>query len=331
MQYFGVKGLLFRIVGTRVIKTSVAVVASLFLAQWSGLQFASSAGLLAILGIEVTKKKGILSSSIRLFASVITLLFSSVLFSLLGYHEWVIGLFILVAFPALYRMKLIEGAVTGSVVMFHIYNAKHLTWGLISNELWLLIIGLGTATLINIIYMPRTDKILLKHKRKLETLFSNIFKHIAAHLRENSTVWDGAELLQAEEVLQLGLDLARKSSENNLLFVAQFDWTLYFYMRFQHFESIGRMVNLVAQVYQNVPQGERISNVFELLSFDVHEDYYIGRCELEIDSLEDEFRSMALPVTRAEFETRSALLQLIHELKNYMKEAKKQKRQKPIA
>jgi uncharacterized membrane protein YgaE (UPF0421/DUF939 family) len=325
-----VVGLFFRLVGIRVIKTAVAVAISLILAQWFGLQYASSAGLLAILGIEVTKKKGVLIVFKRLAASVMALLFSLALFSLLGFHALVVGLFILIAFPVLYRMKLSEGTITGSVVMFHIYNSRQLNWELLRNELLLLLIGLGTATLINIIYMPRSDKILQQNKRKLEMLFSQIFNQIAAHLRDNTAEWDGAEMLQAEEVLQSGLEIARKSAENHLLFGASSDWSVYYYMRIHQFESIGRMVNLVAQVFQNLPQGKRIAEVFEHLSNDVQEEYYIGRCEQQITSLEAEFRTMALPATRAEFEIRSALLQLIHELKYYMGEAKKQKRQKPL-
>jgi uncharacterized membrane protein YgaE (UPF0421/DUF939 family) len=56
--------------GFRVIKTALAAVTAIYISQWIGLASPISAGLLAILGVEVTKRKGISSALKRIAASV---------------------------------------------------------------------------------------------------------------------------------------------------------------------------------------------------------------------------------------------------------------------
>ncbi|WP_245855626.1 aromatic acid exporter family protein [Paenibacillus rigui] len=313
--------------GIRVIKTAAAVFAAITLSQLLGLQSPLSTGLLAILGIDVTKKRGLQTSFQRLVASIGGLLLAVLLFWLFGFHIWVISLYILILYPLLNRFQLKEGVVTGSVVMFHVYLAERLTTDVILNEIALLVVGLGTASVINIIYMPSEDKRLVGMKEQLEQLFSRIFVEISKHLKDNGYIWSGTELLEAENLLEEALALVRRSNEN-MLFREETAWAAYFYMRKQQLESIERMMQLVAQVYQTLHHGELLSGVFIELSEDVKGEYYTGRAEQEIAALENRFRRMKLPESREEFEIRSALLQLMMELKAFVAVAKREKKQK---
>ncbi len=315
--------------GFRVVKTAAAAVAAIYLAYLTGLHSPESAGLLAILGIEVTKRKGISVALKRLFASLLGLLFATFLFSLLGYHVWVIGFFILVAYPIFARMGISEGTVTGSVVMLHLYINQSVSVSAVWNEVLLLVIGLGTATLINIIYMPKENPHLLACKKKVEDSFSAIFLHFAAYLRDNTIIWDGKELLEAGEAIEEGSELARRSLDNTLFSIGETYWRVYFYMRGEQLDSIHRMTGLIAQVYQTLPQGELVATIFEELSVLVKEEYYSGRSEQELNVLERRYKEMPLPSTREEFEVRAAILQLNLELRQYLSVAKKQKKQRP--
>ncbi|MCD1257341.1 aromatic acid exporter family protein [Paenibacillus athensensis] len=317
--------------GFRVLKTALAVVISIYLAIWLGLHSPASAGLLAILGIEVTKKKGVRSALFRIAASLIGLAFGWLLFGVFGYHVWVIGLFIALVYPLLYRLGISEGAVTGSVVMFHLFVGQTVGLTAIGNEVALLLVGLGTATLINIAYMPKPDRKLVALKEQVEHHFSEIFFRIADHLRDNSSIWDGRELLEAGSAIERGAELAKRSMDNTLFFGGDPYWRVYFYMRGEQLESIHRMAALIAQVYETLPQGESVAEVLEDLSEDVRQEYYSGRAEQRLRELELRYREMALPATRAEFEVRSALLQLTRELQMYLSVAKKQKKQRPEA
>ncbi|MBD0380449.1 aromatic acid exporter family protein [Paenibacillus sedimenti] len=317
--------------GIRVLKTALAVVIAMFLAQLLGLKTPAAAGLLAILGVEVTKKKGIRNSVQRIAASMLALIIGSAMFWVFGFQAWVVGLFVIVVFPVLHRLGISEGTVTGAVVMFHLYAYETAAPMAILNEIALLFVGLGTATLINIAYMPKADKTIEAHKKRVEELFSAIFVKIAQHLRDNSLVWDGKELLEAGEEIERGAALANRSMENSLLFGGDPYWRVYFYMRGEQLDSIHRMIGLVAQVYQTLPQGELVAAIFEDLSQSVKEDYYTGTAEKELQELDERYKEMPLPETRAEFEVRSAILQLNRELMQCLSVAKRQKKQRPEA
>ncbi|MCR8631933.1 aromatic acid exporter family protein [Paenibacillus radicis (ex Xue et al. 2023)] len=316
--------------GIRIIKTAVAVVLAIYLAQSLGLHSPYSTGLLAILGVDVTKRKGVRTSLQRIVASFLGLLIAAYLFWLLGFHIWVIGIYILILFPILARFQLKEGVVTGSVVMFHVFIGGQISSDVILNEVALLLVGLGTATLINIIYMPKEDRQLLDLRERLETCFSHIFKEISNHLRDNRYVWSGSELLESNDILQQAMNAVKRSKEN-ALFHDDTVWAVYFYMRKQQMDSVDRMVQYVAQVYQTLPHGELLASVFDEISEDVKVEHYTGRSEKKLELLERKFQEMPLPASREEFEVRSALLQLMVELKSYLAVAKREKKQREPA
>jgi uncharacterized membrane protein YgaE (UPF0421/DUF939 family) len=313
--------------GMRVVKTAAAVVVAIYLAQFFHLTAPFSAAIYAVLGVEVTKKRGIKTSAVRILASLVGLFMAATIFYLLGYYIWVFAVFVLITYSLLAQLKLHDGIVTSTVVMIHLFSAHMLSFHIILNEVYLLFLGLGMATIINLLYMPDVNPKLDQARVQLETLFSQIFKEIAMHLRDENHIWDGKEILLANVVIEQGSSLAIRSAQNKLL---QGDgyWQRYFGMRDHQLESTQRMLDLVAQVYQSLPHGASISQLFEELSVEVKSEYYQGNVENHLSQLEQEFKQYPLPLTRDEFEVRSALLQLCVELKNYLSIAKKSKKRK---
>lgn len=313
--------------GIRVIKTALAAVIAIYIADFIGLNFALSAGLLAILGVDVTRKRGLTNALQRIVASILGLLVALLIFYLVGFYIWAVGIFICIAYPILAKVKLKDGIVTSSVIVLHVFAEGAVSVPVVLNEVWLLLIGLGTATIFNLIYMPKADKELLQVRLNVEQLFSTIFKSIAHHLKDNTYVWSGQEIIEAHDMIEKGVLLSKKSNEN-ALFRADAHWQIYFHMREQQLDSIQRMLQIVAQVYQTLPHGQITAEIFDELSEDVKSEYYTGHAEKNLSSLEEKFKQMKLPATREEFEVRSAILQLCVELKQYLAIAKKEKLQK---
>ncbi|MFD2612122.1 aromatic acid exporter family protein [Paenibacillus gansuensis] len=315
--------------GIRVIKTAAAALIAIYLAQWIGLQTPLSAGLLAILGVEVTRKKGLQMSLIRFAASVFGLLLASLIFQLLGFHIYALSLYILVVFPILGRTNLKDGIVTCSVMVFHVFTAGEVSGPVVWNEVLLLLVGLGTATIFNLSYMPKEDMKLNAIRDETEDLFSAIFLHVARSLRDTDYIWGGQEVLDAAGAVEQGLSVAKRIEENRLL-KSDHSPVMYFLMRRQQLECIDRMLGLVAQVYRVLPHSELTAELFEELSIDVRAESYTGNVEASLSGLERQFKAMALPVNREEFEVRSALLQLCLELRYYLSIAKQKQPKKTV-
>lgn len=306
-----------RLIGLRVMKTALATVAAIYIAMLLHVDNAQAAGILAILGVDTTRWRGIMTVYARFAASVIGLAIASALFAAAGFYVWVLALYILIAFPLLTRFKMKEGIVTGAVIVFHLFHGGVVSWHTIGTELALLAIGLGSATVFNLAYMPKQRKSLESLRQTTEDMFVATLEELAKFLRDPGTVWSGDELLRAEAAIEEGLETARRSRENRLIRQDE-PWLLYYGMRREQLDMIQLMMENVAFVSSKVPQSEQIAALFDLLTQDVRSEYYEGKTEHALDELEREFKAMPLPVTREEFEIRAALLHLCRELRRFL-------------
>ncbi|OPA74707.1 hypothetical protein BVG16_23410 [Paenibacillus selenitireducens] len=310
--------------GFRVIKTAIATMLAIVIAEWVGLPAPLSAGLLAILGVDVTRKRSIRVVSERFCASIVALVLGCVIFEILGFKIFALAVYILIAFPLLSRFHMKDGIIPSTVAVFHIFGGASLAFHAITNELFSVGIGLGSATLVNLLYMPNLEKELNGMREKVDQLFSDIFKEIEKSLRDINYVWSGKELLEAQQAVNEGIKIARRGLDNQLLKTDE-GWYIYFYMREQQLNSIERMLDLLSHVYQNLPQGEQAADLFHILSEDVKVSYFTGHSEEKLHQFIEAAKEMQLPVTRIEFEVRSAILQLCRELEQFLAVARKDK------
>ena len=313
----------------RIVKTAIATLLAILIAEFTGVDGALSAGLLAILGVDVTRKRSLVTISARFFASILGLVLAFILFYVLGFHIWVLAIYILIAFPLIAKARFKEGIVTSSVVVFRVFGGEEVSWHVMLTQVELLIIGLGSALLVNFLYMPKPEEKLMEIRRQVDGRFSVIFRQIAASLRDPYHLWDGKELTEAAKLVDEGLSAARRAVENQMIFPNE-AWTVYFYMRKQQLDRIEGMLELISQVYQRMPQGEIAALLFDRLSIDVSQEEYTGITERMLAELEQQFKTMELPSTREEFEIRSAILQLCRELSLYLEVSKKSKAPLPL-
>ncbi|CAM4286173.1 aromatic acid exporter family protein [Paenibacillus alkaliterrae] len=316
--------------GIRIIKTALAAIAAIYTAVYFGLEPPLGAGILAILGVEVTRMKGLKSAFVRFIASVLGLFFASLIFTVFGFHIWAVAVFILITFPVLSRFQLKDGIVTSSVIVFHLFDSAEVTTHVIGNEVMLLLAGLGWATIVNIIYMPKDEHRLTYYREAIERSFGVIFKEMAITLRNPSHVWNGSEILEAHQAIEEGAQRSVRNRENRLWGQEQY-WSTYFEMRRQQLESVQQMLVELAFVYEKFPQAAMIAELLEQLPSDVKSDVYQGSVEERLYELAQLFRTMELPKTRDEFEVRAALHMLLHELERYLGIAKRLKKRKVIS
>ncbi|MFC6332186.1 aromatic acid exporter family protein [Paenibacillus septentrionalis] len=313
--------------GIRVIKTAIAAILAIYAARYFQLEPALSAGILAILGVEVTRKQGLTRTAVRFVASVLGLALASIIFVLFGFYYWTVAIFILVSFPIMSRFQLKEGIVTSCVIVFHLYSYGEVTPDLILNEISLLFVGLGSATIINMVYMPKVDQEIMKLRQTIELTYYQIFYKLAMILRDPSYIWSGEELLKAYEAIEKGAAISQRSKENRLWNNEAY-WSTYFEMRREQFESIEHMMEMVAYVHGNLEHSERVAELLEQLGRDTRSEVYVGEVKDKLQQLKVKFRAMELPKTRIEFETRASLLMLMHEMNRYLDVAERLKRKK---
>lgn len=303
-------------IGYRTIKTAIGTSCSVFLAQWLGLPFAVSAGILTILSVQVTKKRSLENAFARFSSCVLALLLGFALFSVIGYHPGTILILLLGLIPLLVRLRIQEGFVTSCVIVFHLYTTKTLSVSFLLNELAIMGIGLGMGLLMNM-YMPSMEIELKKYQKKVETNFHVIMKELVVYLRSHESTWDGAELLETPEFLNTAKSLAIRNVENHL-FRNQDHYYHYFQMREQQFQLLERMVPLISTLSYSVSQGEKIADFLEDLSNHIHPGNTAHIFLGQLAQLKHEFEQTELPKSREEFEIRANLFYFLQEMERYL-------------
>ncbi|MFC4324057.1 aromatic acid exporter family protein [Litchfieldia salsa] len=303
-------------IGYRTIKTASGAAISIALAQLLHLDFYTSAGILTILCIQVTKKKSLRSSLDRLISCLLGILFSFLFFEVIGYHPLSVGLLLLFLIPTIVKFNATEGIASSSVIILHIYITGSFSYELLINELGIIMIGIGVALVVNL-YMPSVEKHLKQYQLDLEDQFGHIFKEMVIYLRTNQSNWDGKEITETEELLQKAKTLAFRDVENHFSRLEN-NYYHYFRMREKQFEIIERMLPIVTSITHSVEQGKIIADFIEEISNSIHPGNTAIEFLKKLDQMRKIFEEMELPTTREEFEARAGLLQFLKEMEHYL-------------
>ncbi|MFD1360642.1 aromatic acid exporter family protein [Lentibacillus salinarum] len=303
-------------IGSRTIKTALGTPISISIAQVLGLTNFISAGILTILCIQPSRKRSVLSAWHRFLACVVAALFSVLFFELIGYHPIVIGAMLICFIPVTVWLKVTPGIATSSVIILNLYSAQHLSLSFLTEQFVIIIIGIGTALLVNL-YMPSLEHQLKQKQDELEYYFQIILNEIALYIRDKNENWNGKELGICEDILQDAMDLVLLDKENHLL-RNRHPYHDYFKMRSKQLELLEKMLPLVSRLPNRDAISIKIADFFEKLGDAVHPG---NTAVLYLDELEDlrqTFDQEPLPKTQEEFETRANLFRLLHEIEDYL-------------
>ncbi|SER48267.1 aromatic acid exporter family protein [Salipaludibacillus aurantiacus] len=303
-------------IGYRTLKTAIGAAIATFIAQALELDFFASAGIIAILCVQKTKRKSVQDSWARFLACIIGMVYAVLVFEFIGYHPLSIIVLLLLFIPTTLALNIQGGIVTSSVINFHIYTVADLSLALIINELALIIIGIGIALIVNM-YMPSKEDQLEHMQAELESYFSIIFKEFAGYIRKGDNNWDGKEITKAASLLVKSKNQALLNLENHILRYEDVYYH-YFKMREKQLDIIERMMPLLTSIEHHVEQADMLADFLEELGEGVHSSNTAHIYINKLDKLKDSYKNMPLPATREEFEARSALAHLVRELEQYL-------------
>jgi uncharacterized membrane protein YgaE (UPF0421/DUF939 family) len=303
-------------IGYRTAKTALGTTLAIMLAQFLGLDNYTSAGIITILCIQVTKKKSLKSSWARFLACLIAMIFSFVFFEGIAYHPLVIGVLLLFFIPTTVVAKATEGIVTSTVVIFHLFSEEQITLEIIGNELSIVVIGIGMALIMNL-YMPSVEKKLKNLQIEIEENLAIIFQEIERYLTEKDQKWDGKEITKTAKLIDEAKTIAFRDVENHFL-RHENSYYHYFKMREKQFEIIERVIPIVTSIHIAIEQSNMIADFLHELSLNIHPGNTANKFLNQLQEMKRSFEEMDLPKTREEFEARAALLHFIKEMEQYL-------------
>lgn len=298
----------------KIIKISIGCCFAVFLADWIGLRSVTSAGIIALLSIQNTKKETLTIAGKRICAFLIAIAVAYVLFTLLGYHLLSFGLFLLLFTFICYLLKLETGVSMSTVLVTHFWTAHNFHYTLMINEFLLLCIGVGIAVIINL-YMPRMTHIIRQDQEEIDHNMKEILFQMSSSLISGDKIELDANFQTLQNRLQQALTHAYQHMNNTL------SSDMRYYVRF--IELRKSQQGLLKRVYRNLlrihfipSQAFPVSRLMKRISESI-QDYDNAEFLLSmVSEMRKFYKTTPLPQTRDEFESRAVLYQIVADLES---------------
>lgn len=298
-------------------KMAISATIAIFIAQGFKLEFAVTAGVIAILSIQNTKREALIIGARRIISATIAVILSYLLYVLLGNNPLVFGIVLLIFIPIAKKLKIEEGIAVGAVLSTHLLVNNNIDLGWIVNEEAITFIGIGVASLFNL-YMPSLDDKFNENKETIEKLYRDIISDMAKSLVTKAIpVNEKKRLEKVESLVEDTRSLAYKINNNNL-FKKNLYFVDYIEMRSKQLETIKRMMSHFSRFSITYDQTLIMSKFTENIANNIYADNDCVELICKLNNLRNNYKEMKLPKTRDEFENRAMLFQFLNDLEDFL-------------
>ncbi len=301
------------------IKISLIAVIATYLGYLVGINNYLTVGIIGILSVQVTRYDSLKSGLIRFLNAFYALGLSFLLFLIFGIEIWVFAVFTVIFIFTSFLMKLELGMVPSIVLISHVFNSSALTWGLFIEELNIMVIAVGIALVINLIYPQFWLKSVVKEVKTADQLIKDHLFMVSVYLKKIDEPIDF--IVHQKKINQSFNEVFGRVEklDKEKPFANDHRYLAYILMRKNQMESINHMYERLLKIKGYHLNNEIISNYIEQLVLDIgFEDRAVKQLTV-LGNLIKQFEAQDLPKTRTEFETRAMLLQILYDIESLLK------------
>lgn len=301
----------------RTIKITLGVVLAILVAQGLKLDFALSAGIIALLSMLDVKRQSILIAFKRIYTALLGLALAALLFTLFHFSIWSFGLFLLIYIPLLLKLNASVGLVVNTVLITHLFGLERITAHGLLNEVFLMLIGITIALIFNL-HMPNSEGDIIKLQRKMEDQLRSFIRSMSFNLKNHCEINGHQVTLQdLKQTIDEGRDQAIVLI--NSFYLKDHNYYLsYFDMRKQQYGRLRYMQEHCNTVFITQNEATILSDFTRNLAEVIHE-YNTGEVLMkDLEALKTYFKDSELPKTREEFENRALLYQYLNDLEEFI-------------
>ncbi|MDU5336547.1 aromatic acid exporter family protein [Enterococcus sp.] len=302
------------------LRTGIGSSIAILIAEFFSLDFSSSAGIITLLTLAVTKTETIRLGINRISTFLITMFFTMTFHLFLGNNWFTFGIVLtIITFIFSYKNLLSTLSVNAVSITHLMFRAKITVHDLL-NEFYLLLIGLAIAIIVNQFQdYSRQRKFLECSKESVEQRFVCIFEKMIDYVKgpeKKSTIWD--EIIQLENDLMELTKCAVKYQQNRLPVKDDY-YVDYFEMRLQ---QCGLLHNLHYEI-KNIRNNEEAIEIISLFVNEIKkhiEDQFF--CSEQIDYLSElivELQDEYVPSSKQEFINKARLYHILKDFEDFLK------------
>ncbi|MGL4344809.1 MAG: aromatic acid exporter family protein [Cellulosilyticaceae bacterium] len=306
-----------KIIGIRTLKTGIGAAVAMLIAQFIGLMYWPSAGIITILSIQGTKRTSIQIAVKRVIATVVALVLATLLFMIGGHSPVIFGLFLLIFIPITVRFELVDGIVMAAVLVTHLMGEERIGTGILLNEVGLVVVGVSVALILNL-YMPSVEAELAISRSHIEQSMYSLFLEMSECLRARaSSVQEDTLFISLRDQISKAKVQAYKYA-NNHVFAKVSPYEKYFEMRDSQYQVMQYMREHYSRLFMTYSETEQVADFTLKVAKTITGQVTAVQLLQELEGLREHFRLSPLPQTREEFENRAMLYQFLNDLEHFL-------------
>ena len=289
------------------LKISVAAVLAIVAADWLGLNYSATAGIITVLSIQNTKRETLWTALKRAAALCCAFLLAAVCFWVLGYNIAAFAVYLFFFALLCFRMKWVEALAMVSVLVTHFLTERDMTVRLVLNEVLLFFVGTSFGVLVNL-HLHRKKHQFVVLSDEVDNQIKGILHRMSEWLvRENREAYGSGCFETLDEALSRAL-LSDDTYEID-------------YIEMREEQSI-----ILREVYENIKglaylpqQAIQVAALIRKIEEGYYRENTVEGLLAKTDAFLSRMATRPLPQTREEFEARAVLFYILKQLRNMLK------------
>ncbi|HHX78777.1 MAG TPA: aromatic acid exporter family protein [Acholeplasmataceae bacterium] len=296
------------------LKMTLAGIIALFIAYVLGIEYYTTAAAIAVLSIQWTKTDFIIIAIKRLISGVFAILLATLLFIVLNNSFIVFAVFLIIFTVISWLFKIQEGIVPSVVIVTHFMLVPQITASFVLEETLLLLIAVGTAFIVNMIYPQYSFKKVRYDLKRVDKIIAYELNNIVLNLEKNEK---NVSILESKENFKK-IMLEAEMVDRDVLIKNDHRYITYLYMRNTQLETLELINKHLGLIKNDHPYKDIVAKFLKKLSQNIDFDDRASNLKLELESLRKYFIETELPKSREEFEVRAMLFQILNELELFL-------------
>ncbi|MBR5290950.1 MAG: hypothetical protein IKU28_08185 [Erysipelotrichaceae bacterium] len=300
-------------------KIALGTVLGIVIAELLHLQFATSAGTVALLTLLTTKRGTVRLIVQRLVSFVLTVVLCFVVFKYITIPVFALLIVVLIVAFLLVVFKCEAALSVNALIAIHFFTEQNFTPTFILNEFLLVLIGIVIAFVLNLFhrytaYENELDAAINKVDKKIQSLMKDIVSYIC-HPDSHSASW--GQLVKLEQSIQQYIKDALEYDENVFGTYSQY-YVDYFEMRSFQCETLHLLHYKIRKIRTMPEEAKELADFIEYLIPHLRETNDPSAQLLVLRDLLEAQKKHALPQSHEEFENRAILYHVLLDLEDFL-------------
>ena len=299
------------------IKIITAAVLAIFIASLLKLQFAVSAGIVAILSVQPSKRETIHTALSRLYGFITSLIIGILCFNLFGFSITSFYIYLVIYIFVCQCLKWYSSMAMNSVLISHFISLGNSSLTSITNELLIFIIGVGLGILVNLHLHKNTYEV-ERLKAVMDDKIVYALRRMAQRLIDKELEgYNGSCFIKLDKSLNEAKNIAKENYENQLRNFIDEDEN-YIKMREEQIHILKEMYKRCKNLKTSPITAKKISRFIFKIANEYDKKNDCKSLLNEFYLIWEDMKKAPLPLTREEFEDRAELFTLLEYIEEFL-------------